>query len=109
MPWAPKRPCPGPGCSALIARGERYCPAHKSEAWRGRPTPAQRGYDYQYQKNRKIALERDGYLCRRCGGPATQADHVVALAKGGTNDVSNLVAACRRCNHLRGSADGGRA
>jgi 5-methylcytosine-specific restriction endonuclease McrA len=93
----------------LIARGERYCPAHRSEAWRGRPTAATRGYDYQYQKNRKLALERDGYRCVWCGAPATQADHVLAVAKGGTSAVENLVASCGRCNHLRGSADGGRA
>lgn len=109
MPWAPLGPCPVTGCRAMKERGGRYCAAHKSEAWRGRPTPTERGYDAEYRRNRKIALARDGYRCVHCGPPASQADHVVAVSKGGTSAVENLVASCGRCNHLRGSADGGRA
>lgn len=31
------------------------------------------------------------------------ADHVVALAKGGTNDISNIVPACASCNCSKGA------
>jgi hypothetical protein len=34
MPWAPKRPCATPGCSALVDRG--YCPAHQHRRERQR-------------------------------------------------------------------------
>lgn len=48
-------------------------------------------------------LERDGYRCVYCGATAQTAtleiDHVIPLARGGTNDSTNLVTACRDCNN----------
>lgn len=45
-------------------------------------------------------LKRDGHTCQYCR--ATDApltiDHVVPVALGGSDDPSNLVAACRDCN-----------
>jgi hypothetical protein len=47
-------------------------------------------------------LRRDNYTCRYCGGVAPEVritvDHVVPRALGGTDDPSNLVAACADCN-----------
>lgn len=47
-------------------------------------------------------LRRDGHQCRYCGAGADEAkltvDHVIPVALGGTNDPSNLVAACKDCN-----------
>ena len=47
-------------------------------------------------------LKRDGFKCRYCGSPprgkALHIDHVVPVALGGSNDPSNLVAACADCN-----------
>lgn len=47
-------------------------------------------------------LRRDGHACRYCGGTAPDValtvDHVVPVALGGSDDSSNLVAACRDCN-----------
>lgn len=43
-------------------------------------------------------LERDNHVCSYCGAHATQCDHIVPLARGGTNDPDNLTAACSRCN-----------
>lgn len=44
-------------------------------------------------------LEEYGHRCVYCcsGGRMTR-DHVVPLSKGGTNDISNIAPACRRCN-----------
>lgn len=47
-------------------------------------------------------LRRDDHRCRYCGagpeeGPLT-VDHVVPVALGGSDEPSNLVAACRDCN-----------
>lgn len=47
-------------------------------------------------------LRRDNHTCRYCGATAPDAkltvDHVVAQALGGSDDPSNLVAACADCN-----------
>ena len=36
--------------------------------------------------------------CAYCGGVATEVDHVTPLARGGTDDLANVVPCCRRCN-----------
>lgn len=45
--------------------------------------------------------------CHYCGTRLTPmtatVDHVTPLAKGGTNRLSNLVLACRRCNYAKGA------
>lgn len=46
-------------------------------------------------------LARDEYTCRYCGSSdplVMQVDHVHPITLGGTDDESNLVAACRSCN-----------
>ena len=47
-------------------------------------------------------LRRDGNTCRYCGLKAGETeltiDHVVPVALGGTDDPTNLVAACKDCN-----------
>lgn len=45
-------------------------------------------------------LKRDGFKCYYChvGGVELQVDHVIPEALGGTDDPSNLVAACEPCN-----------
>ena len=51
-----------------------------------------------YQRVRKQVLERDYYTCYYCGQEATTADHVIPISKGGTDEASNMVAACIKCN-----------
>lgn len=45
-------------------------------------------------------FERDGYTCQYCGalGGHLHCDHAIPISRGGTNDLSNLVTACKRCN-----------
>jgi hypothetical protein len=47
-------------------------------------------------------LKRDNHTCRYCGGTSPDVrltiDHVVPVALGGSNDPTNLVAACADCN-----------
>ena len=54
------------------------------------------------QSVRKYVLQRNDYQCQSCGkrDKETQLniDHIVPLAKGGSNDISNLQVLCRRCN-----------
>lgn len=59
----------------------------------------------------RYVLDRDGFRCRMprpdgepCGRPATTADHVVPIARGGALwDPANLRAACRPCNVAAGA------
>lgn len=52
-------------------------------------------------------LRRDNHTCRYCGASAPDValtvDHVVPQALGGSNEPSNLVAACRDCNSGKAS------
>lgn len=53
-------------------------------------------------------LERDGFRCQACGasaadGAVLHVDHIVAVAKGGSNDPSNLQALCADCNLGKGA------
>lgn len=47
-------------------------------------------------------LKRDNHTCRYCGGTAPDVvltvDHVIPVSLGGSDDPSNLVAACKDCN-----------
>lgn len=56
----------------------------------------------QYKRNRLIVLQRDNYTCVYCGREATEADHVMPVIAGGSDEVSNLVAACKPCNASKG-------
>ncbi|MDY6804813.1 MAG: HNH endonuclease [Cyanobacteriota bacterium] len=51
---------------------------------------------------RKYVFDRDRNQCQSCGktGSETQLtiDHIIPLALGGTNDISNLQTLCRPCN-----------
>ena len=56
--------------------------------------------------NRELFL-RDDHLCMYCGRELPTylltRDHLVPLSRGGTDCWSNVVAACRGCNHAKGS------
>lgn len=47
-------------------------------------------------------FKRDSFKCQYCGATAPQVllhvDHIAAVAKGGTNELTNLVTSCESCN-----------
>ena len=43
-------------------------------------------------------LDRDKWLCGYCGKNANTVDHIIPRKRGGSNELSNLVAACKSCN-----------
>jgi len=57
----------------------------------------------RWKDQRKRILQRDNYICVYCNAEATQVDHVIPRAKGGTHDMDNLVACCAACNSRKGS------
>lgn len=102
-----------------------YCPKHKDAAeararkWKAeqdsqRESAYRRGYGARWRKLRAQIL-MDEPLCRECRKagcivPATDVDHIVARADGGTDDRSNLQPLCHAC-HSRKTVreNGGRA
>jgi 5-methylcytosine-specific restriction endonuclease McrA len=78
-----------------------------SAAWSSGSTSA-------WRRTRAAVLARDGWTCQHCGrhihprclvtGCPTCAhvDHVTPRSRGGSDDPSNLVASCARCNLGRG-------
>lgn len=56
----------------------------------------------QYKANRHAILQGNP-LCHWCGQrPATEADHLIEVDRGGTDETDNLVPACKPCNGRRG-------
>lgn len=58
-------------------------------------------------KVRWTVFARDGFRCRYCGDTPPNCvlvvDHELAVVRGGTDDLDNLVTACEACN--QGKAD----
>ncbi|GAA0619146.1 HNH endonuclease [Sporichthya brevicatena] len=50
---------------------------------------------------RRAIFARDGGRCVYCGAPANSVDHVIPRSRGGQHTWENVVAACRRCNHVK--------
>ena len=60
----------------------------------------QQGNLYQ-NKLRSFIFNRSNGKCVYCGAKATEIDHVIPKAKGGTNSSYNLVASCKSCNQMK--------
>ncbi|MGI0479298.1 HNH endonuclease [Geminocystis sp. CENA526] len=54
---------------------------------------------------RKYVYNRDKYQCQSCGKKFAETtlniDHIIPLAKGGSNDISNLQTLCSHCNQQK--------
>ena len=46
------------------------------------------------EREKGAIRERDFHVCRECGAPARQVDHIVEIADGGDNRPSNLQLLC---------------
>jgi 5-methylcytosine-specific restriction protein A len=82
-----------PGCHATRQR--------EVDATRGGATA--RGYTRAWERQ-AAAVKRQQPACDVCGSTADlTVDHVVAKARGGTDDRGNLRTLCRRHNSAKGS------
>ncbi|VXD20357.1 HNH endonuclease [Planktothrix serta PCC 8927] len=54
---------------------------------------------------RRYVFLRDNYQCKSCGKTDSETqltiDHIIPLAKGGSNDISNLQTLCFECNQKK--------
>jgi 5-methylcytosine-specific restriction protein A len=71
-----------------------------------------RGYGHQWNKLRQQVLKRDKHLCQPCLrasalSPATQVDHIIPKAKGGTDDLENLEGICSPCHKRKTTLENG--
>ena len=109
--------CPGIRCGALVEKPGlcASCRASRSRAHdRVRGSAASRGYGALHRRWRAAILARD-VICqdphkRHVGHiePATVADHVVPLARGGSWDLSNGMGMCGPCHNFKTAKhDGG--
>jgi 5-methylcytosine-specific restriction endonuclease McrA len=54
---------------------------------------------------RQAVLEKSGYKCVYCGSLENlQVDHITPVARGGSDDISNLQTLCSRCNSNKGAS-----
>ena len=59
-------------------------------------------YRAQVGLTRRAVFVRDRWRCGYCQAPAETIDHVIPRSRGGEHIWENVVAACARCNHLKG-------
>ena len=65
----------------------------------------QRGYGQRWRRLRAAILAREP-LCRTCGRPADEVDHIVPLAQGGAAyDEANLQPICIECHGSKTAAE----
>ncbi|WP_043737687.1 HNH endonuclease [Nocardia asiatica] len=110
MPRAPRK-CPKPGCENRITN-TAYCAEHTTYGWS--TDSRKRTSSPEHRAQRLRILERDGYRCQlrypnRCVGTATQMDHKTPVYRGGSDDDSNMQAACRPCHAKKSSDEGNQA
>ncbi len=118
MALRPNKPCRAKGCQVLTRAAGGYCDEHtdQAKAWATRQGSGRGGRPWR--RTREEVLKRDSYLCqcKDCKRlervrPAHEVDHVVPLAQGGMDSLSNLAAInhdCHRVKTLRESAAGRR-
>jgi 5-methylcytosine-specific restriction protein A len=68
--------------------------------WREEELPRQRRERKLGDKLRAKVLAEEP-TCRLCGAPATEVDHALPIAVGGSSERANLVSLCRRCHRAK--------
>lgn len=99
MPRAPKK-CAR--CDTIVRPGATYCSTHTPTNWNTYPSANARTLTRaQRHTFRNAVLAREPH-CRRCGQPATEADHIIPIGAGGTNDPdTNGQGLCSMCHEIK--------
>lgn len=110
MPKRAPLPCGQPGCSAYAIPGTGRCEEHprpqRNQRGYADGKTTERGYGHAWRKLRDRILRRDKGLCQPCQKagrltPATEVDHIVEKAHGGTDAMDNLQAICGPCHRAK--------
>lgn len=56
------------------------------------------GSTRRWRNQRSRTLTRDRWTCIQCGSPATEVDHILGRAEGGTDILDNLRSLCTPCH-----------
>ena len=72
--------------------------------WTARPSKSsEHTGSAAWKRVRRQVLVRDGYECQlrgpRCTFDAEHVDHIVAVSRGGTDDLENCQAVCLPCHN----------
>ena len=104
MPQRAARPCAQPGCPATQRDGRQFCEVHRRQYETARGSAAKRGYGHEWQRLRRLFLNAHPL----CVDPfkdhpgqvvaASEVDHKIPKARGGTNAWDNLQALCKPCH-----------
>jgi 5-methylcytosine-specific restriction protein A len=109
VPSRAPRACPRPLCPnnqpcSVHGTGRQWETPRPRVAYR---TPAG-GETATWPRDRARVL-REEPECRLCGAPATQVDHIVPLAQGGSRGRENLQAICAWCHRGKTGREGNKA
>ena len=112
MPNAAPRPCTQAGCGALVHDGSGRCGKHPRAAWAKAPTPTKRitGRRLQALRAEMFATQPLCVLCEAQGKVtlATQRDHIIPLAEGGSDDPDNVQPLCLACHDEKSKTESAR-
>ena len=98
MPTSLASACRHPGCPAVVQAG--YCAKHQRLRDLTRAMANQQ-YDSTHRRWRVLILNRDP-ICRMCKtAPATVADHIIPLRKGGDWSLANGQGLCWSCHQRK--------
>lgn len=91
----PERPAISCPKTAVDGRnGDDFrCAEHQRESFRGAGDKRRRVPPLG-KAEKDFIRERDYHVCRQCGAPAHEVDHIVEVADGGGNNPSNLQLLC---------------
>ncbi|MFM9270937.1 HNH endonuclease signature motif containing protein [Halomonas elongata] len=116
MPSRSPRPCRVASCPGKTTTAHGYCPDHEhlSVGWNQRRQGKSGRGGRPWRRKRERVLRRDSGLCQPCWRaglvtPATEVDHVVNVADGGSDADDNLEAICGPCHKAKTQEEARRA
>lgn len=93
------RYCLAPHCPEMVEGRVAYCPTHAPQkVWVKKERTGASGWAWSRIRRRVLSLANYSCEVPGCGRPATEVDHVVPRAEGGTDDLENLRALCIGCH-----------
>jgi 5-methylcytosine-specific restriction protein A len=116
MPARLKSICRAPGCHALTDN-PGYCMRHAHmmpKPWGNRSSASDGRMRGRRLQQARAALFRSNPLCVNCERNgivrlATERDHIINLADGGTDDPSNTQGLCKDCHQAKTQQESQRA